>query len=279
MGEGERRFSGTGLGLMISRQFINLLGGEINVENCTLGGCKFSFTINMPETRNSKHVSKDEIIGNYIGPRRNITIISDSAGEQRALIRFLIASGFNVQHLKYNELLKQKKIMGTDIFLVFSTTSHKLNKIMSRLRHGNSKIRFLLIGIGVKENFRRTCMQNLIEWQKNSHDVNSLMRKFKRCIKFTGWRTNKCSVLTEYRTATCNTPPAAEMQRLHRLVQIGNMRSIIEFSKNLASTEKKYSLFANQLLHLAEGYQSMALLRLVEDKLELRTECGKEKNG
>ncbi|MBN1196024.1 MAG: response regulator [Candidatus Aminicenantes bacterium] len=48
-----RHFGGTGLGLTISRQLVDLMGGEIHVEANPEGGSRFIFTINFPLHRDS----------------------------------------------------------------------------------------------------------------------------------------------------------------------------------------------------------------------------------
>jgi hypothetical protein len=59
-------------------------------------------------------------------------------------------------------------------------------------------------------------------------------------------------------------PPADEMEVLHRLAMLGNMREIIEEADRLVRLDERYRPFANRLNELAGGYQSKAVLHLVE---------------
>jgi signal transduction histidine kinase len=59
-------------------------------------------------------------------------------------------------------------------------------------------------------------------------------------------------------------PPQKEMDALHELALAGNMRDIRRFAVHLAKIDQRYSAFADKLLLLANGYQSKAIVSLVE---------------
>jgi CheY-like chemotaxis protein len=64
--------------------------------------------------------------------------------------------------------------------------------------------------------------------------------------------------------------PAEEMDELHRLARHGNMREIVLWAERVATLDGRYAPFAAQLRRLAKGYQSKAILELVEQHLEER---------
>ncbi len=63
-------------------------------------------------------------------------------------------------------------------------------------------------------------------------------------------------------------PPAEEMKALHRLARLGNMGDIVQWANGLAERDEPYRPFVNQLRVLAQGYQSKAILSMVERYLK-----------
>jgi CheY-like chemotaxis protein len=59
-------------------------------------------------------------------------------------------------------------------------------------------------------------------------------------------------------------PPEQEMETLHRLARVGNMQDILRRTTYLCELDERYRPFAHQLRTLASGYQSKALLSLIE---------------
>jgi DNA-binding NarL/FixJ family response regulator len=65
-------------------------------------------------------------------------------------------------------------------------------------------------------------------------------------------------------------PPAPELERLHQLARLGNMRDIAQWAGQVAELDERYRPFADQLRLMANGYQSKAILTFVERYLEGR---------
>jgi CheY-like chemotaxis protein len=63
-------------------------------------------------------------------------------------------------------------------------------------------------------------------------------------------------------------PPAQDLAVLHRLALLGNMRDIAREAAQLAERDRRYGAFADELKVLAKGYQSKAILRLVEQHMD-----------
>jgi hypothetical protein len=64
--------------------------------------------------------------------------------------------------------------------------------------------------------------------------------------------------------------PSQEMNELHRLARHGDMREISLWSERVAALDARYAPFAEQVRLLAKGYQSKAILELVEQNLVQR---------
>jgi len=63
------------------------------------------------------------------------------------------------------------------------------------------------------------------------------------------------------------TPPAEEMETLHRNVLEGDMRKIIVLAEQMVTRDARYHPFTDQLQRLGKQYQSHAILKLIEAHL------------
>jgi hypothetical protein len=64
--------------------------------------------------------------------------------------------------------------------------------------------------------------------------------------------------------------PDDELDTLHRLARLGDMRAIAEWADRMAALDARNLALATELRALVKGYQSKAILLLVEDYLERR---------
>ncbi|RKZ87877.1 MAG: hypothetical protein DRR19_13130, partial [Candidatus Parabeggiatoa sp. nov. 1] len=60
-------------------------------------------------------------------------------------------------------------------------------------------------------------------------------------------------------------PPASELEALHKLAKMGNMRRIKEQATQLEAFDPKYRPFASKLQELAKGFKRKQLLTLIND--------------
>lgn len=96
-----RKFGGTGLGLMICRQLVELMGGEIAVESRAGSGTTFSYTTLLLPTIQREHV--DPAVADVSKPEsqsaspKRILVVDDNEINQVVACKFLQKLGFEVE--------------------------------------------------------------------------------------------------------------------------------------------------------------------------------------
>jgi len=96
VGDTQRRFGGTGLGLLISRQLARLMGGDIEVESRLGQGSAFRFALDVPVVSGPAAATPVSRITGYVGTRRKVLVVDDLA-ENRAVLRDMLAPvGFEI---------------------------------------------------------------------------------------------------------------------------------------------------------------------------------------
>jgi signal transduction histidine kinase len=92
----QRRSSGTGLGLVISRQFVRLMGGEIEVSSQPGQGSRFAFEIDAPAASVQAAPPAAQAVGGYQGPRRRVLVVDDRAEHRALLVGMMQPLGFEM---------------------------------------------------------------------------------------------------------------------------------------------------------------------------------------
>jgi signal transduction histidine kinase/DNA-binding response OmpR family regulator len=97
---GKEAQEGTGLGLVISRQFVQLMGGDIAVESKLNQGTTFSFSIQakLGKETHEDNPSKQRVLGLALGQSvYKILAVDDKSVNRQLLIKLLTPLGFEVK--------------------------------------------------------------------------------------------------------------------------------------------------------------------------------------
>ncbi|MBL8149272.1 MAG: response regulator, partial [Blastocatellia bacterium] len=95
---GQRAKEGTGLGLVISQNFVNLMGGDIRVKSRLGEGTLFSFDINLPQAESiDEQVKKPKVVGLVSRQKEFRILVADDIIENRKILVSMLSSvGFTV---------------------------------------------------------------------------------------------------------------------------------------------------------------------------------------
>ena len=96
---------GTGLGLTISRKFVEMMGGSLHVSSKIGRGSLFAFELAFPEVHKKLPVKsplEPKIVG-YQGQRRTILVADDRQGNRAVLVERLSSLGFEVLEAEHGQ--------------------------------------------------------------------------------------------------------------------------------------------------------------------------------
>ena len=121
VGDVHHRSGGTGLGLVISRQFVRLMGGDIHVKSELGVGNLFWFELDVPASRWAAPdpPAAERIVTGYRGPTRKVLVVDDIAENRALLVDALQRLGFDVsQAAGGHEGLAQAQAVLPDLILM-----------------------------------------------------------------------------------------------------------------------------------------------------------------
>jgi signal transduction histidine kinase/DNA-binding NarL/FixJ family response regulator len=278
-GDEQHRAGGTGLGLFISRQLVRLMGGDIRVES-TLGqgSC---FSLDMPALLVDAVRTVPEIIGRttgYEGPRKRVLVADDTAVNRAMLTEMLGRVGFEVSEAANGlEAVTAAQAAPPDLILM-DIRMPVMDGMAAMLRMQQipnlSKIPIIAVSAGVTEGEQTDAANSGAKaFLTKPIETSRMLQEIGRLLELTWIQGPPQQVPSPIgdRVEQFVIPEPAQMDCLRDLAKAGNMRAIREKADELMVLDTRYRPFAERISELALGYQSKAVLRLVE-KLAVQKE-------
>ena len=268
-GDMRHRVGGTGLGLAISRQYVHLMGGEIAVESQPGQGSTFRFEVEAQPVQAATATVSTKTVTGYAGPRKKVLVVDDIAENRAVVIDLLTPLGFEVAEAANGyEGVEMAQRLRPDLILM-DIVMPELDGLAAarRLRQLDAfrEVPILAISASVSaSDSEQSLAAGMNAFLFKPLDVDKLLEQMARLLRVE-WTYGPTKTEAPSETGPIVVPPAEEMEVLHRLALLGNMRDIMAQTERLAKLDKRYRPFANQLSSLAQDYQSKAVLRLVEE--------------
>ena len=270
VGDVQRRFGGTGLGLVISRQLVRLMGSDIQVDSHPGKGSSFWFEIVVPAEVEVTAIPAALAITGYHGPRKKMLIVDDVMLNRAMLVDLLSGLGFDTtEAVNGQEALQQAQEIRPDL-IIMDMVMPVMDGLEAtrRLRATPGLQAIPVIAVSASatpEDQAASLAAGANTFLPKPIEQADLLRQIGTLLNLT-WDHGQADVQEAYEGALV-APPRAELEALHVLALTGNMGDILLWIGRLEALSDEYRPFAHKLRRLAVAFQSKAILKLAEQHL------------
>ncbi|MDM8545324.1 ATP-binding protein [Candidatus Venteria ishoeyi] len=274
---------GTGLGLTISQQLVEKMGGHIQVESLPEQGSRFWFELKFPISATTiapeKHLNSAKITA-YRGKPRHILVVDDVDYNRMLLSSLLSPLGFKVGQADNGEkALAYLQQQAVDLILMDLTMPvmdgfTAFQKL--RALPGLEKVPVIAISANVSQAVQdQVKAMGFDYFLPKPVEPQCLYSQMKTCLNLEWIETTISPQPTKkVADAKFQVPPLASLMRLRSYAETGNMAQIRQWITDIQAENKQYLAFSEKVAKLSENYNNQGIISLIRSmetkKAELR---------
>jgi PAS domain S-box-containing protein len=271
--EVRRREGGTGLGLAISQQLVHLMGATIQVKSQLGKGSLFWFELELPvaEAGIAALPAQRTAIG-YAGARKKVLIVDDAPQNRAMLMDALRPLGFEVFDAgNGQECLDSLSSVKPDLILMDLMMPVMDGREATRtIRNLPEFARIPIVMVSAsasRDDESRSYAAGASAFIPKPVEHDILLRIIGEQLSL-NWIDDESvpepAAEWDQQAVDFVIPAADEIEALHQLARLGDMKKIGEQADYLKGLDARYAPFARRLQSLAKNYQSKAIAALVE---------------
>jgi PAS domain S-box-containing protein len=272
VGSMRHQLGGTGLGLPISRQFVRLMGSDIQVKSRLGLGSSFWFDLEtQSQSTGELALTPEHTATGYAGERKTILVVDDVAENRAVAVQMLEPLGFNmIEAVDGGDGLEKARTLRPDLILM-DTVMPGVGGLEAtrRLRQLPGLQDIPVIGVSASATSgdeAQSLSAGVNAFLSKPLDLTRLLAQIGLLLKL-DW-VYESGVTVAQGNEPIAVPPLQELETLHHLAQIGNMRDILQHCSYLIETGEEYRPFVEQLRTMALSYQTRAIVGFIQKHLE-----------
>jgi signal transduction histidine kinase/FixJ family two-component response regulator len=281
VGEQSRKTEGTGLGLTISQQIVQLMGGQIQVKSQPGVGSDFSFEIpvSLAIDWQQQQTAAVGSIGGYEGVPRHILVVDDRWENRAVLLNLLEPLGFSLEEAPHGQAaLAQIQQRPPDLVITDLSMPVMDGFTMLRQLRADPVLRSLKVIVSSASVAQLDQQMSLDaggdDFLAKPVQAEELFRLLGQHLDLT-WKSEETPPTSESQPTELIPPPPSELQAWLELVQEGRLKKLIAIAEQFgqdnsgeASAEpNRYQPFVQQVLQLAKQFQSEQLEQFLQHYL------------
>lgn len=274
VGDVHRRAEGTGLGLAVARQLVELMGGILHVKSEPERGSTFWFDIVLPvfDMVAQPSTENHQQIEGYEGPKFTVLIADDDQLSRALLANALEPVGFTILEAKDGqEAVDMAQNVHPDVIFI-DIEMPILSGLEATQQIRNSKLEtppiIIAVSASVSEADQKQCLKAGCDaFLPKPVKIERLFTLLHETLKVE-WMYKETegeqTVAPPYVAAELIPPPPEEMAMLLDFAMSGNLEGIRTEAQRIAELDSQYRPFAQKLQELARGYEEKAILHLIQ---------------
>ena len=290
VGDRQKQLEGTGLGLVISQQIVQLMGGMIAVTSQLGIGTECSFTIELPLSQDwktdwqTRSQGQSQRIVGYTGDRRKILVVDDRPENRAVIVDLLEALDFIAIEAENGrtglEKLRstQPDLTITDLAMPVMDGYQLLEYIRSDRDLQDAKVIVSSASVSPIDRQRSLdCGSN--DFLPKPIDAKLLLNQLSLHLNLQ-WieeSVSQESSLVEPEPTALVLPPSKTLESLLELAGRDNIKGLREHLVELVESDRAFSPFAEPLLQLAKQFETEEIEELLECHL-LQQYLAEERN-
>ncbi len=274
VGEGLCKAEGTGLGLTISGIIVELMGSEIKVESIYGEGSKFWFDLDLREATDwiELETFHNQYISGYQGKQQTILFVDDRWENRAVIANLLEPIGFKIIEASNGQEGLEKardflpNLIITDLAmpvmdgLEMTQCLRKLEEFKHAVIIASSALAF-----GFEQQHREAGYDDFLP---KPVQADELLDQLQHHLGLAWIYETKDKLTAQTQSASIQVdkmviPPSEALAALYKAAKAGYILGIQEEAIRLKQLDSQYTVFALQVLELAEAFEDEAIVDLV----------------
>ncbi|MFM7602145.1 MAG: ATP-binding protein [Pseudanabaena sp.] len=276
VGEQKRKTEGTGLGLVISQQIVQLMGGRIQVKSQLGVGSNFSFAVDVPLAIDW-HQQQTAAIGNiigYAGDRRHILVIDDRWENRAILVNLLEPLGFQVSEAQNGQEGLEKAaqinpdVIITDIAMPVMDGFEFLQQLRADTHLHQHTV--IVSSASVAQTDRQMSLDaggdDFLAKPVQAEELFDLLQQY-LTLTWIFEAVVPPEPSDPVTPAEMVIPQRTDLENLLKLARQGRLTKLMVAAEEIQTQDDLYRPFIQQILPLAKAFQAVKIIQFIESYL------------